>query len=86
LGSCPKLRCRKNSCSSPVYGTGANGKGTFANTLAALLGEYAYAMPFSTVELHQRSAIPNDLAALAGRRMVGASETTDGARLTPDGT
>jgi putative DNA primase/helicase len=35
----------------------------------------------AAVELHQRSAIPNDLAALAGRRLVGASETSDGARL-----
>jgi putative DNA primase/helicase len=63
------------------YGTGANGKGTFTNTLAETLGDYAYAMPFSTVELHQRTAIPNDLAALVGRRLVVASETTDGARL-----
>jgi D5 N terminal like/Transposase IS116/IS110/IS902 family len=30
------------------YGTGANGKTTFMNTLAALLGDYSYAMPFST--------------------------------------
>ena len=27
------------------YGTGANGKGTLMNTLAALLGDYAYTMP-----------------------------------------
>lgn len=63
------------------YGTGANGKGTFTNTLAAVLGEYAYTMPFSTVEMHQRASIPNDMAALVGRRFVGASETADGARL-----
>ena len=68
-------------CLFLLYGTGANGKGTFVNTLAAVLGDYAYAMPFSTVELHQRAAIPNDLAALVGRRFVVASETTDGARL-----
>jgi putative DNA primase/helicase len=63
------------------YGTGANGKGTFLNTLARLLGDYAFNMPFATVEMHQRAAIPNDLAALVSRRLVIASETNDGARL-----
>ncbi len=62
-------------------GTGANGKGTFSNTLAETLGAYAYTMPFSTIELNQRSAIPNDVAALVSRRFVTASETNDGTRL-----
>jgi putative DNA primase/helicase len=64
-----------------LYGTGSNGKGTLTNTLKRVLGDYAYNMPFSTVELKDRAAIPNDLAALVGRRFVIASETTDGARL-----
>ena len=38
-------------------------------------------MPFSTIELHERSAIPNDLAALVDRRFVTASETNVTARL-----
>jgi putative DNA primase/helicase len=63
------------------FGTGANGKGTFANTLKRVLGDYAYNMPFATIELRDRSAIPNDVAALFGRRFVTASETNDGARL-----
>lgn len=63
------------------YGRGANGKGTFMNTIAHVLGDYAYNMPFSTVELRQRSAIPNDVAALEKRRWVTASETQDGTRL-----
>ncbi len=63
------------------YGTGANGKGTFSRVLMNLFGDYAGNMPFSTIELHQRSAIPNDLAALAGKRFVVASETNDGTRL-----
>ena len=40
-----------------------------------------YIMPFSTIQLHQRSAIPNYVAALVGRRFVMASETNDGTRL-----
>lgn len=38
-------------------------------------------MPFSTIAMQQRSAIPNDLAALQGRRLLTASETNDGTRL-----
>ena len=68
-------------CLFLAYGKGANGKGTFTQTLSRVLGDYAYAMPFSTIELHQRSAIPNDLAALLNRRFVSASETNDGTRL-----
>jgi putative DNA primase/helicase len=63
------------------YGQGGNGKGTLVQTLSHALGDYAYVMPFSTVELHQRSAIPNDLAALLNKRFISASETNDGTRL-----
>ena len=63
------------------HGNGANGKGTHTNTLAFVLGDYAYVMPFTTLELQQRTAIPNDVAALVGRRYVIASETSDGTRL-----
>lgn len=60
---------------------GANGRGTFTNTLAAVLGDQTYAMPFSTVESHQRSGIPHHVTALVGRRFTSASTTTDGVRL-----
>lgn len=68
-------------CLFLLYGRGANGKGTFSNTLKQMLGAYADNMPFSTIEQQQRAAIPNDLAALVGRRFVVASETNDGTRL-----
>lgn len=61
-------------------GHGANGKSTFLSTLASILGEYAHVMPFATVERQQRGGIPNDLAALAGRRFVTASEVNEGSR------
>lgn len=63
------------------HGIGSNGKGTLYNTFGDVLGDYAYSMPFSTVEMQQRGAIPNDLAALDGRRYATASETNDGTRL-----
>ena len=63
------------------HGAGANGKGSFLNTLADLLGDYSWNMPFSTVEQQQRTSTSNDVAALHGRRFVIASETNDGTRL-----
>jgi putative DNA primase/helicase len=63
------------------FGSGANGKSVFLAILRALGGEYATNTPFSTFELNARASIPNDLAALAGRRLVTASETNEGARL-----
>ena len=68
-------------CLFLAYGRGANGKGTFSNTLKLVLGDYGWNMPFSTVETRDRASIPNDVAALYGRRFVVASETNDGARL-----
>lgn len=68
-------------CLFLLHGTGANGKGTFTNTLKYMLGDYGWNMPFSTIEIRDRASIPNDLAALAGRRFVSASETNDGTRL-----
>lgn len=64
-----------------LFGTGSNGKGTFVNTLKRVLGDYAWNMPFATIEMRDRCAIPNDVAALLGRRFVIASETNDGTRL-----
>jgi putative DNA primase/helicase len=63
------------------YGQGGNGKSTFLKTVKVVLGEYAANTPFGTFELHARAGIPNDLAALRGRRFVVAAETNDGNRL-----
>ncbi len=75
------LGVTSEQCLFVLYGTGANGKSTFVSTLKSVLGDYAWNMPFSTIELRDRTSIPNDLAALVGRRFVIASETNDGARL-----
>lgn len=70
----------REQCLILGYGSGANGKTTLLNTLSYVLGDYAHVMPFTTIE-RQRSTIPNDVAALAGKRFVTAAETTEGARL-----
>jgi putative DNA primase/helicase len=68
-------------CVFTCYGTGANGKSVFLITLRDLAGTYAYNAPFSILELKNQAQIPNDVAALAGARLVTASETNDGTRL-----
>lgn len=62
------------------YGTGANGKGTFLNTLTAILGDYALVagMDVFTDSKHDRH--PQELARLRGARMVCAQETEQGRR------
>lgn len=71
----------REQCLFTCYGVGANGKSTFLNVIRRLAGDYGANTPFSTFELTSRSAIPNDVAALAGRRLVTASETSESARL-----
>jgi len=61
-----------------LYGDGANGKSTFVETLRALLGEYSRKTQAETLLAKSGSrGIPNDVAALAGARVVVASELTD---------
>jgi putative DNA primase/helicase len=64
-----------------AYGTGANGKSTFLEVVRTISGAYAYNLPFSAFELKGRSAIPNEIAALSGKRFVTAVETNESAEL-----
>jgi len=65
-----------------AHGTGANGKSTFYETLVAAFGDYATTTPFSTFTVKRnRGEASNDLADLAGARLVIASEPPQGARL-----
>jgi putative DNA primase/helicase len=63
------------------YGSGSNGKGVFDRAIANVLGDYATNTPFATLEAKTRPSIPNDLAALLGRRFVTASESSEASRL-----
>jgi putative DNA primase/helicase len=66
-----------------LYGGGGNGKTTFIETIAALLGEYWVKTPTQTLMRTRNSdeKIRNDLARLRGARMVVANEITQGGKL-----
>ncbi|MFQ6041078.1 MAG: phage/plasmid primase, P4 family, partial [Candidatus Poribacteria bacterium] len=68
-------------CLFICYGTGWNGKSKFLILLRALLGDYARNTPFSTFTERYRDTATNDLAALAGVRLVTSSEIGEGKRL-----
>ena len=71
-----------SQCLFFAYGTGANGKSVFLETLMTLLGEYATNTRAETIMLKQYgSGIPNDVARLVGMRFVAISETEQGQRM-----
>ena len=63
-----------------LYGTGANGKSVFVNTLATILGSYAANAPMDTFMETRSDRHPTDLAGLRGARMVSSVETEQGRR------
>lgn len=63
-----------------IYGTGANGKSVFLNTLAAVMGEYATTAPADTFLEMRGERHPTELAALRGARLVTALEVERGRR------
>ena len=70
-----------NQCLFFLYGRGANGKSTFIETVLALLGDLSCKARAQVLMLSNRGQIPNDVAALAGRRLVVTSEFGDICRL-----
>jgi P4 family phage/plasmid primase-like protien len=63
-----------------LYGTGANGKSVFINTLAAILGDYATVAPMDMFMAATGERHPTDMAGLRGARLVTATETEQGRR------
>lgn len=61
------------------HGSGANGKSVMQAVLAHVLGTYSQSMPVSTLMASTvDDRIPNDVARMAGRRFLVASETKQG--------
>jgi putative DNA primase/helicase len=65
-----------------LFGSGANGKSTFLNTLMKLLGDYAVATPTETFMKRNNDQISNDIARLRGARLVTTTEAEQGKRLS----
>ncbi len=63
------------------YGEGGNGKSVLLDTVAALMGDYAATAPPSLLTVKRNEEHPTEIADLAGRRLVVASETEQGAEL-----
>jgi len=62
------------------YGTGANGKSVFLNTLRAIWNDYAVVAPMETFVESSIDRHPTELAYLQGVRLVVAQETAQGRR------
>jgi putative DNA primase/helicase len=63
-----------------LYGTGANGKSTFLETIAGLMGDYAKTAPIETFMASFYDRHPTDIAGLQGARLVTATEPREGGR------
>ena len=63
-----------------AYGTGANGKSVFLNTLAGALGDYHKTAPMETFIASHTDRHPTELAGLRGARLVTATEVEEGRR------
>jgi P4 family phage/plasmid primase-like protien len=64
------------------HGDGSNGKTKFLIVLRGLLGDYAKQADFSTFLVQRNEKVRNDLACLAGARVITAIEAEEGSRLS----
>ena len=63
-----------------AYGTGANGKSVFVNTLARIMMDYHVAAPIEMFMESHNDRHPTELAGLRGARLVTSAETEGGRR------
>lgn len=68
----------REQCLFFIYGEGGRGKGTFVNTIQAIMGEYALTSAMETFEASKHLSHTTSIAMLNGARMVTSSETEEG--------
>jgi putative DNA primase/helicase len=61
-------------CFPIFYGNGHNGKNVFLDTLRGILGDYGDTAPETLLVLSKNQGHPTEIAALAGKRFIAASE------------
>jgi putative DNA primase/helicase len=61
-----------------LYGTGANGKSVFVNTIAGIFGDYCVSAPIEMFLTSKYDRHPTEIARLKGARLVIAQETQKG--------
>ena len=71
----------REQCLFMPYGSGANGKSTFLETIADMLEGYSQRTPVDTLMAKDTSGVNNDIARLKGSRFVVASEVEEGKRM-----
>ena len=64
-----------------AYGGGANGKSTFWNTIARVLGNYSGKLSAEALTMSCKRNVKPEMAELKGKRLVIASELEEGTRL-----
>ncbi|MCI7305498.1 MULTISPECIES: phage/plasmid primase, P4 family [Actinomycetaceae] len=65
-----------------AYGDGRNGKSTFWNTIARVLGTYSGSISADTLTIGVRRNVKPELAEARGKRLLIAAETEEGVRLS----
>lgn len=69
-------------CVFMTYGSGANGKSTFLETIQAMLGDYSKSTSMQTFLVKQGDSASNDIARLFGSRFVSTVEADEGKKLS----
>jgi len=64
-----------------AYGGGANGKSTFWNTIARVLGNYSGKITAEALTMNCKRNVKPEMAELKGKRLIIASELEEGTRL-----
>lgn len=69
-----------------LYGTTDTGKSTFIKAIQSIMGDHACSLPFSSflAKKYPDGDIPNDIAMLAGKRMVACTEAKSSSRMNEE--